>query len=45
METISHIAKATGAKEFTVLPKCDYWMIGNCLVIEALDLSSDTITK
>lgn len=44
-ETISHIAiKAIGAKEFTVLPKVTISLDDrNCLVIEALELSSDKI--
>jgi o-succinylbenzoate---CoA ligase len=44
-ETISHIAiKPIGAKQFTVLPNVTIAVDDrNCLVIEALDLSSDKI--
>ncbi|MES2865072.1 MAG: AMP-binding protein [Bacteroidota bacterium] len=44
-ETISHIAiKQIGAKEFTVLPNVTISLDNrNCLVIEALEISSDRI--
>ncbi len=44
-ETISHIAiKLIGAKEFTILPNVTISLDDrNCLVIEALELSSDKI--
>jgi len=44
-ETISHVAiKPIGAKEFTVLPNVKIAVDNrNCLVIEALELSSDKI--
>lgn len=44
-ETISHVAiKPIGAKEFTVLPNVKITVDNrNCLVIEALELSSDKI--